>query len=68
MVDAKSPYNAIMGRTWLHSMEAVPSTHHQKLRFPLRVADGSFKMVIVRGNQQMTKECLMAVVPGDTEQ
>uniref|UniRef100_A0A2N9GSW4 Uncharacterized protein n=1 Tax=Fagus sylvatica TaxID=28930 RepID=A0A2N9GSW4_FAGSY len=29
-----SPYNAIMGRDWLHRMRAVPLTLHQKLRFP----------------------------------
>ena len=23
------PYNAIMGRAWLHSMKVVPSTYHQ---------------------------------------
>ena len=34
VVDAPSPYNAIVGRTWLHNMEAVPSTYHQKLKFP----------------------------------
>uniref|UniRef100_A0A2N9ERE2 Uncharacterized protein n=1 Tax=Fagus sylvatica TaxID=28930 RepID=A0A2N9ERE2_FAGSY len=27
-----SPYNAIMGREWLHRMRAVPLTLHQKLR------------------------------------
>ena len=34
MVKASSPYNAIMGRDWLHRMKAIPSTLHQKLRFP----------------------------------
>ena len=23
------PYNAIIGRAWLHSMKAIPSTYHQ---------------------------------------
>ena len=35
VVDVPSPYNVIMGRTWLHSMETVPSTCHRKLKFPL---------------------------------
>ncbi|XXG76110.1 hypothetical protein AAC387_Pa08g0533 [Persea americana] len=35
VVDVPSPYNVIMRMTWLHSMEAVPSTRHQKLKFPL---------------------------------
>ncbi|XP_028095868.1 uncharacterized protein LOC114295756 [Camellia sinensis] len=29
-----SPYNLIMGRTWLHTMQVVPRTYHQLLRFP----------------------------------
>jgi hypothetical protein len=33
VVKASSPYNAIMGRDWLHRMRAIPSTLHQKLRF-----------------------------------
>ena len=34
VVRASSPYNAIMGRDWLYRMKAIPSTLHQKLRFP----------------------------------
>uniref|UniRef100_A0A2N9GMT9 Uncharacterized protein n=1 Tax=Fagus sylvatica TaxID=28930 RepID=A0A2N9GMT9_FAGSY len=34
LVRGTSPYNAIVGRDWLHRMKAVPSTLHQKLRFP----------------------------------
>uniref|UniRef100_A0A2N9HWZ7 Uncharacterized protein n=1 Tax=Fagus sylvatica TaxID=28930 RepID=A0A2N9HWZ7_FAGSY len=34
VVRGTSPYNAIVGRDWLHRMKAVPSTLHQKLRFP----------------------------------
>uniref|UniRef100_A0A2N9G1K5 Reverse transcriptase domain-containing protein n=1 Tax=Fagus sylvatica TaxID=28930 RepID=A0A2N9G1K5_FAGSY len=36
VVKASSPYNAIMGRDWLHRMRAIPSTLHQKLRFPTK--------------------------------
>ena len=28
LVKASSPYNAIMGRDWLHRMRAIPSTLH----------------------------------------
>ena len=35
MVDACSPYTAIMGRPWLHSLGAVSSTLHQKVNIPL---------------------------------
>ena len=29
MIDDLSPFNAIMGRTWLHDMKAIPFTYHQ---------------------------------------
>ena len=31
------PYNAIVGRTWLHSMKAVPSTYHQMVSYLTKV-------------------------------
>ena len=34
MVDAFSLYTAIMGRPWLHSLGAVSSTLHQKVKYP----------------------------------
>ncbi|CAL5413954.1 unnamed protein product [Camellia sinensis] len=33
VVKLPSPYNLIMGRTWLNTMRTVPSTYHQLLRF-----------------------------------
>ena len=33
VVDAFSPYTAIIGRPWLHSLGAVSSTLHQKVPF-----------------------------------
>jgi hypothetical protein len=36
VVKALSPYNAIIRRDWLHKMRAIPSTLHQKQRFPTR--------------------------------
>ena len=27
------PYNAIVGRTWLHAMKAIPSTYHQTISY-----------------------------------
>ena len=67
VVDALSPYNAIMERTWLHNMEAVPSTRHQKLKFPLENENDRVEVIMVRGDQNMAKQCLMAVVPGEAE-
>ena len=34
MVNAYSPYTAIMARPWLHALEVVSSTLHQKLKYP----------------------------------
>ena len=34
VVDAFSPYSAIMGRPWLHTLGAVSSTLHQKVKYP----------------------------------
>ena len=28
VIENLGPYNAIVGRTWLHSMKVVPSTYH----------------------------------------
>ena len=29
VVEDLSPFNAILGRTWLHNMKVIPSTYHQ---------------------------------------
>ena len=34
IVDAYSPYMAIVARTWLHTLEAISSTLHQKMKYP----------------------------------
>lgn len=67
VVDVPSPYNVIMGRTWLHGMEVVPSTHHQKLKFPLENSSGRTDVITIRGDQHMARQCLMAVLPGEAE-
>jgi hypothetical protein len=61
VIQAPSPYNAIMGRSWLHRMKAVPSTLHQKLRFPTK--DGVME---INGDQVAAKQCVLAVAKKDT--
>jgi hypothetical protein len=56
VVKASSPYNAIMGRDWLHRMKAIPSTLHQKLRFP--TIDGVMEL---NGDQVTAKQCVLAM-------
>ncbi|XP_050242318.1 uncharacterized protein LOC126691308 [Quercus robur] len=34
VVDAFSPYTAIMGRPWLHTLGAISFTLHQKIKYP----------------------------------
>ena len=36
MVDAYSPYIAIVAKPWLHTLGAVSSTLHQKVKYPSR--------------------------------
>ena len=33
VVEDLGPYNAIVGRAWLHAMKAVPSTYHQTISY-----------------------------------
>ena len=57
MVDAFSPYTAIMGRPWLHSLGAVSSTLHQKVKYPSRG-----QVLEIVGSQSMARQCLIAVI------
>ena len=34
VVDAYFPYTAIVAKPWLHTLEAVSSTLHQKIKYP----------------------------------
>ena len=57
VVDAFFPYTAIMGRPWLHSLGAVSSILHQKVKYPF----GGQILEIV-GSQSMTGQCLIAAI------
>lgn len=37
--DVPSPYNAILGRTWLHGKKAFASTYHQVVQYILAFED-----------------------------
>ena len=50
VVDAFFPYTAIIGRPWLHSLGAISSTLHQKVKYP----SGGQVLEIV-GSQSMAK-------------
>ena len=57
VVDAFSPYTAIMGRPWLHSLGAVSSTLDQKVKYP----SGDQVLEIVR-SQFMARQCIIAAI------
>ena len=57
VVDAYSPYTAIVARTWLHTLGAVFSTLHQKVKY---LSEGQIKEIL--GDQSLARQCLVAVI------
>jgi len=57
VVASFSLYTAILRRPWIHAMGVVPSTLHVKVKFCTEHGTA-----IVRGNQQVAKQCLVAIV------
>ena len=57
VVDVFSPYTTIMGRPWLHTLGAVSSTLHQKMKYP----SGDRVLEIV-GSQTAARQCLVAAI------
>ena len=57
VVDAYSPYTAIVARPWLHTLGAVFSTLHQKVKYP---SGDRIKELV--GNQSMTRQCLVSAI------
>ena len=57
VVDAYSPYIAIVARPWLHTLGAVSSTLHQKVKYP---SEGQIKEIL--GDQSMVRQCLVAAI------
>ena len=57
VVDTYSPYTAIVGRPWLHTLGAVDSSLHQKVKFP-----SGDQILEIRGCQPTARQCMVAVV------
>nr|XP_023894427.1 uncharacterized protein LOC112006379 [Quercus suber] len=57
VVNAFSPYTAILGRSWIYAMGVVPSTLHVKVKFSIENG-----VAAVRGSQQVARQCLVAAV------
>ena len=52
VVQDLSPFNVILGRTWLHYMKAMPSTYHQMVSFLTN--DGQIDLY---GSQLAARQC-----------
>nr|POE55069.1 hypothetical protein CFP56_26650 [Quercus suber] len=50
VVSSFSPYTMTLGRPWIHAMEAVSSTMHVKVNFPIERA-----VTMVRGSKQVAR-------------
>ncbi|GFY95165.1 hypothetical protein Acr_10g0005500 [Actinidia rufa] len=57
VVDIPSPYNAIMGRDWLHRMKGVASTLHQAIKFLTPRGEEA-----IYGDQVAANQCYLATV------
>ena len=57
VVDAYSPYIAIVARPWLHILGAVSSTLHQKVKYP---SEGQIKEIL--GDQSLATQCMVAAI------
>ena len=57
VVDAYSLYSTIVAKPWLHALEVVSSTFHQKVKYP---SNGQVKEIV--GNQSMARQCMVSAI------
>ena len=57
MVDTYSPYTTIVGKPWLHTLGAISSFLHQKMK--LLSED---QVLEIRGCQSTARQCVMVVI------
>ena len=62
VVDAYSPYTAIVARPWLHALGAVSSTLHQKVKYP-----SGDKIAEILGDQTVARQCTIAAIRHEPE-
>nr|CAN80938.1 hypothetical protein VITISV_035835 [Vitis vinifera] len=63
VVQDLSPFNVILGRTWLHYMKAIPSTYHQMVSFLTK--DGQIDLY---GSQLAARQCYQIAREAGTSQ
>ena len=57
LMDTYSSYTAIVGRPWLHTLGAVTSSLHQKVKFP-----SGDQVLKIRGYQSTARQCVVATI------
>ena len=57
VVDAFSPYTAIVARPWLHTLGVVSSTLHQKVKY---LSEGQIEEIL--GDQAVARQCMVAAI------
>ncbi|XP_065637688.1 uncharacterized protein LOC136070944 [Quercus suber] len=57
VVDVYLPYTAIVARPWLHTLGAISSILHQKVKYP---SEGQVNEIL--GDQSMARQCLVAAI------
>ena len=57
VVDAYSPYTAIIARPWLHAQGVVSSTLHQKVKH-----QWGGQVEEIGGDQAMARQCMVATI------
>ena len=57
IVDAYSPYTTIVAKPRLHTLGAVSSTLHQKIKYP---SGGKIEEIL--GDQTMARQCMIAAI------
>ena len=57
VVDAYSPYTTIVARAWLHTLGAISSTLHQKVKYP---SEGQIEKIL--DDQAMARQCMVAAI------
>ena len=57
VVDAYSPYTAIVARLWIHALNAVCSTLHQKVKYPSKG-----RVEEICGDQAIARQCMVVAI------
>ena len=57
LVNTYSPYTAIVGRPWLHTLGAIASSLNQKVKFP-----PGDQVLEIHGCQSTARQCVVAAI------